>query len=319
VVTAPTGPVTVSVCTRNRVRYLDVCLSSLEAQHPPIGGLEILVVDNGSSDTTPEHLRRWRDDGPDRRVIAEPHVGLAHARNAALEHASGDVVLFLDDDAVAPSAWAGLLAGAVRDRPDVVAAGGPVLLHLPRDLPRWATPTVHHWWSETAHGAIAQPYPPALGPYGTNMAVRRNAARAVGGFPGAFGRRGRSLLSGEETELWRSLREHGGVLWYEPRAAVHHRVLDGRVSRRWIARRAVAQGRTVALHHRSAAPSRGASREAAREHLRHGWSASRSAYDLWRHTPSDPGRLIDTIGQALTHASAAVSLSVPARQRRGSR
>jgi glycosyltransferase involved in cell wall biosynthesis len=93
----------VVVCTRNRWPLLEACLASLALQ--TYAGLETVVVDNGSTDETPAKLEAWRRAGERRVVVAEPAAGLSRSRNRGLQVAHGDVVLFLDDDALAPAAW----------------------------------------------------------------------------------------------------------------------------------------------------------------------------------------------------------------------
>jgi glucosyl-dolichyl phosphate glucuronosyltransferase len=246
----PTPAVTVALCTRDRGEHLGPCLAALAALEPPVGGLEVVVVDNGSTDGTADVVAAWAATGPSRRVLHEPVAGLSRARNRALAEAAGAVVLFLDDDAVPPPAWARRLAGAFGAPGDapVVAAGGPVRLVLPTPRPRWAGPAVEGWWSALDLGPTSRDLDPPDGPYGTNMGVRRAAAIDAGGFPLGFGRRGRRLLSGEETELWRVLRARGGRIRYQADAPLDHVVEAHRLRLTWIARRAVAQGHTSALH-----------------------------------------------------------------------
>ena len=69
----------VVVCTRNRRNLLATCLASLAEQ--VLEGLEVVVVDNGSSDATAAWLPEWRDAGPRRVIATEPVAGLSRARN----------------------------------------------------------------------------------------------------------------------------------------------------------------------------------------------------------------------------------------------
>jgi hypothetical protein len=218
-----------------------------------LDGVEIVVVDNGSTDGTAAVATAWCAADPDRRrLVSEPVPGLSRARNRGVAAARGEVVLFIDDDAHAPRGWvaAHLAAYARDDR--VVAVGGPVALRWPEGRPPWLAPRLDHWFSALDHGDESRPFPPPHGPYGTNMSVRRSALvastapAAAGPFEERLGRRGRSLVSGEEGDLFERLWAAGGHIAYEPAALVMHAVTPDRLRRRWVLRRGWAQGRTNA-------------------------------------------------------------------------
>lgn len=232
----------VAVCTRNRAALLAGCLASLDAQLFEDDAVEILVVDNGSTDGTGDLLRVWAAAGPLRRRVLEPRTGLVHARNAALAASDREVVIFLDDDALVPPTWAGAHLRGYRPGTGIGAIGGPVGLVWPAARPDWIVDELTQWYSALDLGDEPGPYPNEHGPYGTNMSVWRSAALGVGGFDARFGRRGRHLLSGEERDLSRRLVQAGWQLRYEPAAAVVQQVLAERVSRGWLLRRAWAQG-----------------------------------------------------------------------------
>jgi glycosyltransferase involved in cell wall biosynthesis len=233
----------VVVCTRNRRESLAACLASLGQQ--TLEELEIVVVDNGSRDGTETYLADWRRQGGNRVTVTEPVAGLSRARNRGLAAAGGDIVLFLDDDAVAPVAWAAGHVAAYADE-RVIAAGGPIFLRFPHGRPAWAVPELEHWWSALNHGDVRVPFPPPHGPYGTNMSVRRVAALEVGGFDTDLGRVGDSLLSSEEADLFERVWAAGGSIRYEPGTIVIHQVTRERLRVRWLLRRGWAQGRSNA-------------------------------------------------------------------------
>lgn len=233
---------TVAVCTRNRAALLAGCLASLDTQVFELDAIEVLVVDNGSTDGTANLLRRWASREPLRRWTSEPRPGLSHARNAALRATDREVVIFLDDDALVPPTWAAAHLAGYRPGEGVGAIGGPVGLDWPTARPDWVVDELTQWYSALDLGDEPGPYPNEHGPYGTNMSVWRSAALGVGGFDAQFGRRGRRLLSGEERDLSRRLMQAGWRLRYEPTAAVVQQVLPDRIHPRWLLRRAWAQG-----------------------------------------------------------------------------
>jgi GT2 family glycosyltransferase len=217
----------VVVCTRDRPAALVACLRSL-ADEPAD---EVLVVDNGTtSAAVPAGVR----------VVVEPEVGLSAARNRGLATATGDVVLFLDDDVTAVPG----LVDAHRRAHDAgaVAAGGPVRAALAHPRPRWLDPRLDDLLSVVDRGAAPRELGIEEPPYGANLSVDRAAALGAGGFDTGLGRRDRNLASGEEDDLLRRLVAAGGRLRWCPDAIVDHHLGSERLRVAWFARRAWAQG-----------------------------------------------------------------------------
>jgi glycosyltransferase involved in cell wall biosynthesis len=97
---------------RNSKRFLDGCIRSLLRQTFPKDQYEILLVDNGSTDGSRELAGRWQ---PAVRVLHEPRVGSYAARNLGLDHASGEVIAFIDSDCEADPGWLAALDQALGD------------------------------------------------------------------------------------------------------------------------------------------------------------------------------------------------------------
>ncbi len=292
---------TVAVCTRNRSALLAGCLATLDTQVVELDAVEVLVVDNGSTDGTADLLRAW-SGGSLRRWVAEPRVGLVHARNRALVASDREVVIFLDDDALVPPTWAAAHLAGYLPGCGIGAIGGPVGLVWPGARPGWLSDDLDHWYSALDLGDAPGPYPNDHGPYGTNMSVWRSAALGVGGFDARFGRHGRRLLSGEERDLSRRLTQAGWRLYYEPTAAVVQQVLPERIDRRWLLRRAWAQGISDARFElvQAAGGRRGRLRRARQE--------MRSTAEHLAHVRPDRATLTERLPDltvALAHAGAA--------------
>lgn len=225
-VTAP--GVTVAICTRDRPEQLRRALASIQGHADPAP--ELLVVDN----VPPDDRARVVAAAFPARYVVEMEPGLDFARNRALREASQPVVAFLDDDAVAEAGWADALARAFAD-PRVGAATsrvgalslesegqrlfeanggfsrGDVQIRLPADADRRR---LHRRKAPLVAWAVS------VGA-GCGLAVRRDAALALGGFDEALDRGAALPGGGDHDMLWRMLQAGWDVL-YEPSARVLH-------------------------------------------------------------------------------------------------
>jgi glycosyltransferase involved in cell wall biosynthesis len=112
--------VSVIVCTYNRAQYLERCLDSLIKQKYPF--FEIIVVNGPSNDDTERILNKYKTI----KIIQQGVLdGLSSARNLGIKAAKGDIIAFLDDDAIANDAWIKCLIEGYTDIL-VGGVGGPV-------------------------------------------------------------------------------------------------------------------------------------------------------------------------------------------------
>jgi len=243
----PVPALSVVVCTRNRSSLLgDACAALLDVE-PPDGGWEVVIVDNGSTDDTPEVAAAVRSRAPELvRIVREPTVGLSAARNRGVAEARGELIAFLDDDAFPASRWLVALERAFDD--DTVAcAGGPVEPLLDGDLPAWFTgrflPYLTVW--DLGPKPIDLRYNEY--PRGANISFRASAFERFGGFSTRLGRTGRSLLSCEEIELCLRLERGGLRTLYVPDARILHTTPVDRLTPEWMEQRFGAQGRSEAI------------------------------------------------------------------------
>jgi GT2 family glycosyltransferase len=193
-------------------------------------------------------LRRAASGLPGVEVVAnEEESGLSGARNTGLRHARGEIVAFLDDDARPEPAWLAALVDAFDD-PAVVGAGGlalPEWVDGPR--PEWL-PAEMYWVIGCSYTGLPAQRAEIRNPIGANMAFRRDALLAVGGFVDGIGRVGTVPLGCEETELAIRVRDvTGGTVLHVPDARVQHRVTAARVTWRYFLSRCWAEGLSKAL------------------------------------------------------------------------
>ncbi|MEJ2086722.1 MAG: glycosyltransferase family A protein, partial [Acidobacteriota bacterium] len=180
---------TIIVCTCNRVDDLEVTcrgLLDLSASDPQI---DLLVVDNGSSDRTPALLTDLSAKSSNRfRWIREPRSGLSLARNAGIAASRGEVLIFIDDDALPSQGWLAALLSSL-DEPSVWAAGGPVDPSISSDVPDWFSARFLPYLSAWDRGPEAESSVYNEYPRGTNMAFKKHVFAELGDFLPQLGRR----------------------------------------------------------------------------------------------------------------------------------
>lgn len=233
----------VVVCAYTLDRWADIeaAIGSLRRQTRPAEQV-VLVADHN-----PELLERARTAFPD--VVCVPNTevrGLSGARNTGVRTATGDVVAFLDDDAVADPSWVERMLDAYRE-PDVVGVGGRVVPLWKAPRPAWF-PDEFLWVVGCSYEGLPTGRADIRNPIGANMSFSRRVFDRVGGFDATMGRLGKDAAGCEETEFAiRARRSDGARIVLEPAALCAHSVSPDRVTRRYFRRRCRAEGRSKAL------------------------------------------------------------------------
>lgn len=235
----------VIICAYSAERYDDLMGAVRSAQRQTLPPREIIVV----IDHNRELLRRVQVDMPGVTVLENAgRQGLSAARNTGLTVATGSLVAFMDDDAIAAPDWLQRLSEAYAN-PHVIGAGGAILPMWPGgDRPAWF-PEEFNWVVGCTYHGLPRTTTPVRNLIGCNMSFRRQVFEAVGGFRTSIGRIGKHPIAGEETEFCIRATQHWPTkIWlYKPDAVVHHRVSQERT--RWVyySRRCYAEGLSKAL------------------------------------------------------------------------
>ncbi|MCQ2058155.1 MAG: glycosyltransferase family 2 protein, partial [Bacteroidaceae bacterium] len=118
----------VIVCTYNREKYLMPLFESIAANTLPFGRYELLVIDNNCTDGTADVCRRFAEKHPDVnfRALKETTQGLSAARNCGIRNAAGELVLYVDDDALVGTDYLQTYVDWFESHPRTMAAGGPI-------------------------------------------------------------------------------------------------------------------------------------------------------------------------------------------------
>jgi glycosyltransferase involved in cell wall biosynthesis len=237
--------------TRNRAAALQRTLESLAQVDRADQALELIVVDNGSTDETRAVFARasarfahlaWK-------YCSEPVPGLLSGRHRGAREATGEICAFLDDDVRVSGGWLTAVREAFH-RPDVVLAGGPSAPLFATTPPAW----LEEFWTSDAKGRLCtwrslfdggptgKPIDPCY-VLGLNFAIRRATLFQFGGFhpdclPAALQR----FQGDGETGLSLKLQRAGLLAVYHPGMAVQHEVPAQRLTPDYFEQRAYYQG-----------------------------------------------------------------------------
>jgi len=215
---------TVLIATCNRREALGRALESLFCEsNLPRRDWEVVVVLNGVvNDGSREVCEAFRSRYPEHfRHLAEPRQGKSNALNMGIGAARGEILALTDDDVIcAPDYVASVIS--VFEQYPVDLAQGRVFLECEGGLPGWMAPRLREFMSDFDCGdALLLPFDHHM--TGTNMIVRRAAARAVGGFAPELGA-GARLGFAEDTEFSLRLRQGGYRTMYAPQIVVRHQL-----------------------------------------------------------------------------------------------
>lgn len=216
----PLPSTSVVICTRHRASDLRQCLDSLR---PFLGIAELMVVDNAPSD---DSTRQLVNGYPGIRYEVEPRAGLCFARQRAMQCAAGDIVAFVDDDAVVDAGWLDALRAPFRN-PGTAAVTGKV---LPLELETEAQQIFEFVYGGFGRGfrerdiSATSLHPLGAGGAGAgaNMAFRRGIALELGLFEAHLDA-GTPAESGGETYAFYRLLVRGHRIRYVPSAIVWHK------------------------------------------------------------------------------------------------
>ncbi|WP_267433697.1 glycosyltransferase family 2 protein [Sphingomonas sp. GM_Shp_1] len=209
--------VSLLICTRDRRDSLAATLASIVRAAEQARGvrLELIVVDNGSSDGTPSMVRYWATErGFTIRLLSEPRPGLSRARNMALAAARGRIIAMTDDDCVLHPDYLTRLIRAFAAFPAPVVIGGRILLGDPADLP--VTVKLED------HPMTADPegFPGGF-VMGANLAFTADVRGLVGRFDERFGA-GAPFRAAEDTDFLFRAQAAGIPIRYDPGFVVDH-------------------------------------------------------------------------------------------------
>ncbi len=242
------------ICTYNRRTMILTALSSLRKQTFPYKYFEIIIIDNGSTDGTFDAVQTYIDMPYKKQgeeilrvqCLHEARNGLSYARKTGLEAATGEIVVFLDDDIVVDARFLEQLHLAYTET-GADAVGGCIKMYWEDPRPYWLTDDFLGMLGYYMPFRTRTKLTTALHFGSSCFSVKREVLSKVGGFSSLLSKRLNMPISADVANLCQRLHQAGYALWYEPGAYIGHRVSQARLKRAFFVGRAYWQGRAEIL------------------------------------------------------------------------
>ncbi|MFH0842991.1 MAG: glycosyltransferase [Bacteroidota bacterium] len=232
------------ISTFNRDSFLPGLFDSLKDQTLPYDRFEIIIVNNNSTDSTEKLSLDFinSSNGIKVRYFKEPNQGLSFARNRGIKESAGDLVTFIDDDALPANDFLEKTVHFFDEHQEAGAAGGKILLRFMDKKPGWFNRFLSPLLGYFNHGDRTRIFRNSYF-RGSNMTFRRTLFDTFTPFDTRLGRFGTTLTGGEEKELFYRLKNKGIQLWYIADAIVYHLVPAERTTVDFIRKQAEGTGR----------------------------------------------------------------------------
>ena len=246
--------ITLIICTYNREKYIRPLLESIAKNDYPTTEYEIVLVDNNCTDNTRGVCEEFSASHPEvaLRYVVESEQGLSAARNKGIKEAKGDIIIYVDDDALVDSDYIRIYAEHFAANPDTMAAGGPIEPLYETEEPKWMSPytkaLLTAWMN---YGDNVREYPNGRYPGGGNAAYRKVVFDKVGLFNTELGRKGSALLASEEKDIFDKMKAQGMQVLYLPTPVLHHIIPQEKLEEDYFNRLTLQIGRSERMRTRA--------------------------------------------------------------------
>jgi glycosyltransferase involved in cell wall biosynthesis len=238
---SPVPRVSVAICAYTMERFHDICeaVDSVLAQTEKPD--EIVV----SIDHNEELLQKLKAELPSevKFVLNQGTIGSAETRNTAIRFSDGDIVAFIDDDAIAEKNWLRNLKEHYRD-PSVMAVGGRLNSVWRDGRPRWF-PEELDWVVGGTYKGHPEGRTHVRNLIAANMSFRSKVCDHIGFILTDLGALGKTARAGDETEFCMRIGHHipDAIILYEPDAIVYHKASPREATLKHLIARSFNEGR----------------------------------------------------------------------------
>lgn len=228
--------ISVIICTYYRDKYIYNALKSLAENDFPTEQYEIVLVSNNSTDNTIQECARFKQDFPNvvMREFMETNQGLSYARNRGIQESKGDILVYVDDDALVNKEYLRTYADFFAAHPEIDAAGGPIIPQYETEEPAWMSHfTKCLITGYKYNGNSVKEFPGKDFPGGGNAGYRASVFEKVGLFNVDLGRKGDSLVGAEEKDIFDKMTSWGMRFFYLPTAILYHLIPEKKLSKEY--------------------------------------------------------------------------------------
>ena len=226
--------ITAIICTYNRAKYIGPLLESIAANDLDKSKYESVLVDNNCTDNTRGVCEAFAKTHKDVQLnyCVENEQGLSAARNKAIKEAKGDILVYVDDDALVDPWYLTTIYEYMIEHPEISAVGGPIIPLYETEEPKWMTRfTKELLCGYLYFGNQVRTFPGERYPGGGNAAYRAEVFKQVGLFNTALGRKGNSLMGAEEKDIFDKMKSQGMRFMYLPKMILHHIIPQKKLER----------------------------------------------------------------------------------------
>lgn len=219
--------VSVIICTYNREKYLPLALNSLINQTVDRSVYEIVIVNNNSTDNTEKVAQKFIHENPELNVkyIVEKQKGLSAARNRGIKESSGEIVIFIDDDAEVTKNYIEEAIKFFEIYPEIDAMGGKIIPKYENDEePKWMSIFLWGLVTKCDWGNKIRKYPYSKYPPGCSMSFRKKIFDEIGLFNTDL------TLRCDDKYIFKQMDKFKKKYLYNPKFLVYHNIDKDRLT-----------------------------------------------------------------------------------------
>jgi glycosyltransferase involved in cell wall biosynthesis len=235
--------ISVVICTYNNLVLLKRSVKAILKQSLEKEKYEVLIINNNSNDGTANYIKSLLAKEKNLKYFNEKRQGLSYARNRGIAESMGEIITFLDDDAIARKDLLESIYHKFNDYPSILCLGGKVIPKIEFNVPDWMEKRYRNFLVlEYDLGEQDCFLDKIYGPVGANISFKKNVFEKFGNFDIRLGRVKDKYLSNEEEKLLFAIKKLKKSCLYTSKAVVYHIAKKTRVGRKFLLHRAYYKG-----------------------------------------------------------------------------